>query len=98
MPVQNIGTCVTAVAASVGANKNARRAGLLHLMFNLMGSLFWLGIFWGSRLLFSPAFFEEPASLPGIAQSRQAFFHGLCRCSGHVRRHRLAPVQSDGRR
>ena len=74
---QNIGTCVTAVAASVGANKNARRAGLLHLMFNLMGSLFWLGIFWGSRLLFSPAFFEEPASLPGIAAAH-SIFNVLC--------------------
>ncbi len=74
---QNIGTCVTAGAASVGANKNARRAGLLHLMFNLMGSLFWLGIFWGSRLLFSPAFFEEPASLPGIAAAH-SIFNVLC--------------------
>lgn len=70
---QNIGTCVTAVAASVGANKNARRAGLLHLMFNLIGSLFWLGVFWGIHGLFSPAFFEEPATLPGIAAAHSVF-------------------------
>ena len=36
---QNIGTCITAVLASVGANKNARRAAVVHLMFNIIGTV-----------------------------------------------------------
>ncbi|MFR8716746.1 MAG: Na/Pi symporter [Faecalibacterium prausnitzii] len=34
---QNIGTCVTALLSSVGANKNARRAAMVHLYFNIIG-------------------------------------------------------------
>ena len=36
---QNIGTCVTAILSSVGANKNARRAAVIHLLFNVMGTI-----------------------------------------------------------
>ena len=36
---QNIGTCVTAMLASIGANKTARRAAIVHLMFNVIGAL-----------------------------------------------------------
>ncbi len=35
----NIGTCVTAVLASIGTNRNARRATLIHLMFNMIGTV-----------------------------------------------------------
>ncbi|MBR3763624.1 MAG: Na/Pi cotransporter family protein [Clostridia bacterium] len=42
---QNIGTCITALLSSVGANKNARRAALVHLSFNVLGSLVWLTVF-----------------------------------------------------
>lgn len=38
----NIGTCVTALISSVGANTNARRASLIHLMFNLFGSIIFM--------------------------------------------------------
>ena len=34
----NIGTCITAVLASIGTNRNARRATLIHLMFNVIGT------------------------------------------------------------
>ncbi len=37
---QNIGTCITAVIASIGTKPNARRATIIHLMFNIFGSLF----------------------------------------------------------
>jgi len=40
----NIGTCVTAVLASIGTSKNAKRAALIHLMFNILGSLVMVGI------------------------------------------------------
>ena len=42
---QNIGTCVTALLSSVGANKNARRAALVHLSFNVIGTVVWLSVF-----------------------------------------------------
>ena len=40
---QNIGTCVTAIISSTGAGKNAKRASMIHLLFNLIGSI-WFGI------------------------------------------------------
>ena len=42
---QNIGTCITAILSSIGANKNARRTALVHLFFNIIGTVFWLIIF-----------------------------------------------------
>lgn len=43
---QNIGTCITALLASVGANKNAKRAAMIHLYFNIIGTvLFMIGIY-----------------------------------------------------
>ena len=42
---QNIGTCVTALLSSVGTNKNARRAALVHLSFNVIGTVVWLALF-----------------------------------------------------
>lgn len=40
---QNIGTCVTAMLATIGAKKNAKRAALLHLMFNILGTALFMG-------------------------------------------------------
>ncbi|KRQ86730.1 hypothetical protein ABG79_01482 [Caloramator mitchellensis] len=40
----NIGTCVTAMLASIGTNKNAKRAALIHLAFNLIGTLIFMAI------------------------------------------------------
>lgn len=42
---QNIGTCITALLSSVGTNKNARRAALVHLSFNVLGTVVWLTVF-----------------------------------------------------
>ena len=41
---QNIGTCVTAMLSSVGANKNAKRAAMVHLSFNTIGTVVWLTV------------------------------------------------------
>jgi len=41
---QNIGTCVTALLASVGANRNAKRAALIHLIFNIIGTMIFLAL------------------------------------------------------
>ncbi len=41
---QNIGTCITAVLASIGANRNAKRATIVHLLFNVIGTVIFVGI------------------------------------------------------
>ena len=43
---QNIGTCVTAMISSVGANKNGKRAAVMHLYFNVIGVVFWLAMYY----------------------------------------------------
>ena len=42
---QNIGTCVTAMLSSIGTNRNARRAAVVHLSFNIIGTVVWLTVF-----------------------------------------------------
>lgn len=44
---QNIGTCITALVSTIGANKNAKRAGYIHLYFNIIGSLILYLIYYG---------------------------------------------------
>ena len=64
---QHIGTCVTAMISSVGANRNAKRAALVHLTFNVIGSSVWLVGFCIVKAVFAPALLTESASLFGIA-------------------------------
>lgn len=70
---QNIGTCATTLLASAGAGKNAKRAALVHLSFNVIGSAVWLAAFCLIRALLRPAFLDLPASLMGIAAAHTAF-------------------------
>ncbi len=56
---QNIGTCVTAMISSFGANKNAKRAAVVHLCFNTIGSIVWLLVYSVATALFNITFFEE---------------------------------------
>lgn len=70
---QNIGTCVTAMLSSVGANRGARRAAMVHLLFNVVGSGVWLTIFWLVKALLQPTLLSAPATLLGIAVSHSAF-------------------------
>ena len=70
---QNIGTCVTALLSSVGTAKNARRAALVHLSFNIIGTVICLGVFSIVNLVVSPAIFDESASLAGIAICHSIF-------------------------
>ena len=64
---QHIGTCVTAMISSVGANRNAKRAALVHLTFNVIGAAVWLVGFCIVKAVFAPALLTESASLFGIA-------------------------------
>ena len=70
---QNIGTCVTALLSSVGANKNAKRAALVHLSFNVIGVAVWLTVFCAARALFPIPLLDQPASLFGIAVVHSVF-------------------------
>lgn len=68
-----IGTCVTAMLSSVGAKKEAKRAAVVHLLFNVIGAIVWLGIYSIIRGVFAPAILDAPASLVGIAVVNTAF-------------------------
>ena len=70
---QNIGTCVTAMLSAVGANKNAKRAALVHLSFNVIGTAVWLTVFCLVKWLLSPAILNDSASLLGIAVAHSVF-------------------------
>ena len=70
---QNIGTCVTALLSAIGTNKNARRAAVVHLMFNIIGTVVWLSVFSLVRLLFAPALLAQPATMFGIAIAHSVF-------------------------
>ncbi len=70
---QNIGTCVTAILSSFGANKNAKRAALVHLSFNVIGSSVWLAVFSLIRFILNPVFLNDSASVFGIAIAHSVF-------------------------
>lgn len=76
---QNIGTCITAILSSVGANKNAKRAAMVHLSFNIIGTAVCLTIFCIVKAVFAPAFLDAPISLLGIAVSHSVF-NVFCTC------------------
>ena len=70
---QNIGTCVTALISSVGANKNARRAAMVHLYFNIIGVTLFLAVFYGANLLLDFTFVNETVTAWGIAVVHSIF-------------------------
>ena len=70
---QNIGTCVTALISSVGATKNARRAAMVHLYFNIIGVTLFLAVFYGANLLLDFAFVNETVTAWGIAVVHSIF-------------------------
>jgi len=70
---QNIGTCITAVLSSFGTNRNAKRAALVHLSFNVIGTVVWLIVFSIVKYTVNPVLFGESASLAGIAVAHSVF-------------------------
>lgn len=70
---QNIGTCVTALISSVGANKNAKRAAFVHLIFNAGGTAIWLTAFEAAKMIFDFPFIEDTVGVTGIAVIHTAF-------------------------
>ena len=70
---QNIGTCVTALISSVGTSRNAKRAAIVHLSFNVIGTVVWLAVFCIVRAVAAPAILGESTTMYGIAIAHTAF-------------------------
>ena len=64
---QNIGTCVTALISSVGSSKNAKRAALIHLYYNIIRSAIFLALFYGLNAFIHFDFLEDSISPVGVA-------------------------------
>ncbi|MDY3030867.1 MAG: Na/Pi cotransporter family protein [Clostridia bacterium] len=64
---QNIGTCVTALISCIGANKNAKRAGMVHLYFNIIGTLVFLAGFYALNALIHFSFVDSSVNAFNIA-------------------------------
>ncbi len=70
---QNIGTCVTAMISSIGASKNARRTALIHLYFNLIGTIIFMVVFYAANAVFDFAFMDSAINAAGIATIHTVF-------------------------
>ena len=74
---QNIGTCVTCLLSSIGTNKNARRAAVVHLLFNTIGTVVILTLFCIIKTFVYIPLLDEQASMFGIALTH-SIFNVLC--------------------
>ncbi|MBE5937232.1 MAG: Na/Pi cotransporter family protein [Lachnospiraceae bacterium] len=70
---QNIGTCVTALLSGIGASKNARRASLVHLYFNLIGTVLFMIFFYGLNVFVHFEFMSDVAGPATIAVIHSVF-------------------------
>ncbi len=73
---QNIGTCVTPLLASIGANKNAKRAAMVHLYFNIIGTVLFLIAVYSLQYLILPggfSFWNDAIYKDGIANFHTLF-------------------------
>ncbi len=70
---QNIGTCITALISAIGANKNAKRAALIHLYFNLIGTISFMVLFYGINYFMKFSFLHDAANAAGIAVVHSIF-------------------------
>ena len=70
---QNIGTCVTALISAIGAKKNAKRAAMVHLFFNIVGTAIFMAVFYTVNAFVDFAFLKESANAAGIATVHSIF-------------------------
>lgn len=70
---QNIGTCATALLSGIGASKNARRASLVHLYFNVIGTIVFMIVFYSINFVQPFAFMQDAATPFGIATVHSIF-------------------------
>ena len=70
---QNIGTCVTALISSIGVNKNAKRVTVVHMSFNIIGTVVCLAVFYGLDTLMHFSFVDKPIGAVEIAAVHSIF-------------------------
>lgn len=70
---QNIGTCVTALLSAIGANKNAKRAAMIHLYFNIIGTVVFLSVFYILNAAVQFPFMDSMATPTAIAVTHSVF-------------------------
>lgn len=70
---QNIGTCVTALLSAIGANVNAKRAAMIHLYFNLIGTVLFMAVFYTVNAAVHFSFMPQAATPAGIAILHSTF-------------------------
>ena len=70
---QNIGTCVTAMMSSIGGSKNARRTALIHLYFNLIGTIIFMLLFYAANAVLKFSFMDSAINAAGIATIHTVF-------------------------
>lgn len=75
---QNIGTCITAMISSVGASKDARRAALLHLYYNLVKTSVFMAVFYSVNAFVDFSFMTESISALGVAVVHSLFNVAAC--------------------
>ncbi|MEE1113860.1 MAG: Na/Pi cotransporter family protein [Eubacterium sp.] len=64
---QNIGTCVTAIISAFGVGRAAKRVAVVHILFNMIGTAFWLVVFYGLNLMLHFSFLGKTIDPVGIA-------------------------------
>lgn len=70
---QNIGTCVTALLSSIGVNKNAKRVTVVHMSFNIIGTVVCLAVFYGLDAFIHFSFVDKPIGAVEIAAVHSIF-------------------------
>ncbi|MBO5008782.1 MAG: Na/Pi cotransporter family protein [Clostridia bacterium] len=70
---QNIGTCITAILSAIGANKNAKRVSVVHLSFNIIGTICFMVLFYLLDWLIGFAFIDNSINAAGIAVVHTTF-------------------------
>ena len=98
---QNIGTCVSAMISSIGASKNARRASIIHLSFNIIATLIILPLYYIVTIIFQPPIIHEATDPIDIAVVHTAFkifaLIILMPCSGLLEKLACKIVREDGK-
>ncbi len=77
---QNIGTCVTSIISAVGANKNAKRAAMIHLYFNVIGTIAFLIVVYSIKAIAGFPFWDDPIDMGGIANFHTLFNVAVTLC------------------
>ena len=70
---QNIGTCITAIMGAIGANRNARRTAMVHLLFNVVGAVMFAVVFYGLGMVIEWRFLSDPVQAWDISVIHTGF-------------------------